>query len=104
MTKKPRVLQFKHESATLTFTDWKDGTASISDVFSAEKRKGHATNLLNEITSFADKKGLILLTAAEAYGEEPRMSTNQLVTFYERFGFVAIGDDPEYMFMERLPR
>ena len=98
-----RVLQFKHETATLNLTNWEDGTASVSDVYTVERRKGHATKLLTKVVEFADRRGLILKTAAEAYGVEPRMTTDQLVSFYSKFGFVLLSDDPDYRYMERKP-
>ncbi|QAY17070.1 acetyltransferase [Streptomyces phage FrodoSwaggins] len=97
------VLELKRDSASLTLTLWGDGSASISDVYSVERRQGHASKLLDQVTWFADRHGMTLKTAAEAYGTGPRMTTSQLVKFYEKFGFVVLGDDPDYVYMERSP-
>lgn len=99
-----QVLKFNYESAKCVLTIWDETKATLIDVCSTDRKKGHATELLKMLTAFADKRGLKLITAAEAYGNEPGLSTDQLVMFYTKFGFVALGDDPEYMYMERQPK
>lgn len=94
------VLPFSYESASCTVTLWGDGAASVSDVYSAIKRKGHAKTLMKNVVAFADSNKLLLKTAAEAYGEGG-MTTEQLTEFYKTFGFVVLGDDPSYLYMER---
>lgn len=102
---RPEVIKFTHLSATCNVTIWNDGTdsASVSDVFSTEKRQGHATKLLEEVIAYADKEQLILKTAAEPYGEEPHIPIENLTEFYLSFGFIVLGDDPEFVYMERIP-
>lgn len=98
------VLILTHKSASLNLALWEPTRASFADVYATERNQGHATNLLNELTRFADDRGMTLVTGAQAYGDEPRLSTPQLVEFYKKFGFVALGDDPTFMYMEREPR
>ena len=97
------TLTLTHKSASCTVALWGDGTASISNVYSEQKRKGHARELMNKVMAYADKEHLLLKTAAEPYGEEPRIPIEKLTEFYVSFGFTVLGDDPEYVFMEREP-
>lgn len=100
-----RVIEFNHLSASLKLTIWDAKNASLSDVYSAEKGKGHATKLLGKVMNFVDESGVTIFTAAEAYGSEPRLSNAQLKAFYEKFGFVVVNeDDPNWIEMERKPK
>lgn len=94
------VIQFAHESASAIVIDWEDGRASLAEVFSAEKRKGHATGLINKVIAYADENRLTLILAAQAHGDD-RMTNIQLQAFYEKFGFVATTDADEFIMMER---
>lgn len=100
-----RVIEFTHLSASLKLTIWDLENASLSDVHSTDRGKGHATTLLYKLTSFVDESGLTIFTAAEAYGTEPRLSNTQLKVFYQKFGFVVVNDDdPNWIEMERKPK
>jgi GNAT superfamily N-acetyltransferase len=95
------TIDFAYRSASLTFTVW-DGThASMSNVYSVERGKGHATKLIGIVTKYADDNGLNIFTAAQSFGEGG-LTTGQLRIFYEKFGFIVQNDtDPEWIEMER---
>ena len=97
------TIDFVYETASLTLAIWEDTHGSFIDVISVEKGKGHATGLMNSLTEFADLSGMRLTTQAEPDGDEPRLSDNQLIAFYEKFGFVRQNNDI-HPFMERLPQ
>lgn len=107
-TKEPitmaKTIKFKHISATCILVVWGDGKASLGDVYSADKGKGHATQMLNEVIRYADEKKLTIVSAAEPYGEEPRLNLPQLIRFYEKFGFVFMDNNPISPYMERAPK
>ena len=84
-------------------------------VYEAHQHKGYATRALRMLTALCDKNGVtITLTARRldtgalshfAPGCPPTFSTEQLVSWYARHGFVnttAPGDDTRTM--ERHPR
>ena len=98
------IVNFKHESATCILVLWDDGTVSLSSVHSTDRQKGHATELLNNVMRWVDDRGVLLKTAAEAFGDGPKMSTTQLVEFYKKFGFVPFDDGTNYIYMERPPK
>lgn len=102
MPKTTDMFDFNHKSATCMIIDWLDGTATLSDVYAVDRRKGHATELLNTVMRWADERGLVLKTAAAAHGEGDRMSTLQLVEFYSKFGFARTENiEDDYIYMER---
>lgn len=98
----PVMREFNYESCSAVLIFWEDGRVFLSNVFSKERRNGHATVLLEILTEYADENMLDLSLRVMAYGEEPRPNSVQLKAFYERFGFVA--EDPtrvEYIHMHR---
>jgi hypothetical protein len=58
-------------------------------LFSRRTGQGHATEVLRQITAFADQEGLTLCLIAWPYGplRKGGLTAKQLVSFYERFGF-----------------
>jgi hypothetical protein len=78
----------------------------ISDLQSADKGKGGATDMLSTITKLADKHGISLELTASPYGDEAtRLNHDQLKTFYERHGFIPeAGKDPALGYMIREPK
>jgi hypothetical protein len=98
------VLYFNSSSATLTMTIWDDEeTACISDLESTEKRKGHGTAVMRSATRFADDSNLTLTLQVESSNCENGLSDTQLISFYEKFGFV-VKDEDTTPFMMREPQ
>lgn len=52
-----------------------------------ERRKGHATKLMEEVCADADVRKVILILTVQSYGAGDHMSNMQLVEWYARFGF-----------------
>lgn len=99
-----RRIDFNHDSASATLTLWEGSRfATLNNLESTDRMKGHATALLDDIVRFADASGLTVYLQSMAYGEEPRIPDLQLVSLYERFGFVA-QDDFTTPFMTRNPQ
>lgn len=88
-------VDFNHESASCTVAV--DGNAgTVLRVYSKTRGEGHATGLLTKVIEYADKNGLRLNLRARQYGGpiQTMLSNEDLVKFYEKFGFeVAPYDD-----------
>jgi len=98
------TIDFEYKSATCQIIDWEDGSASLANVYCTARRQGHATELLNKVMRWIDDRGLLLKTAAEAYGPEPKMPNPRLVEFYMKFGLVPLEDISDCVYMERKPK
>lgn len=68
----------------------KDGKGFVSHLYSRLRGQGHATGVLTAVCEFADKNGLELYLFARGYGGpvQTMLNSEQLVAFYEKFGFV----------------
>lgn len=93
----------KHKSASLTLILWDETRATLIGLHSTEKRKGHASQLLQKLNNFCDAKGLTVLLEVDAF-EEGGMSNPQLKMFYEKFDFVLVDEEDESILMERKPK
>lgn len=102
----PIVFKYKSATCELILWDGEDtGKASLSEVHSAVKGQGHATQMLNEVIRYADDHSLTIVSAAEPYGYEPgSLNLRLLMNFYKKFGFVFTSDEPDNTFMERTPK
>ena len=68
-------------------------------VLPSQQHKGLATQVLKKATEIADEKKVILtLEAMPIFGAE--LSTEQLIEFYKKFGFVIT----KYPLMVRMPK
>jgi ribosomal protein S18 acetylase RimI-like enzyme len=92
-----------YRTASLVLTNWEDGHAAISSLYTTDRRKGHATELLTRATRLADERMLILLLEVVGDGCDNSMTDDQLQKFYEKFGFVVVSDQKEPLLMERKP-
>jgi GNAT superfamily N-acetyltransferase len=97
-----RTISFMYETATVSLIDWGDGTGSVSSLYSQTRRQGHATGLMRILIDYADANGIKLMLTADPYSEDgPNL--DQLITFYEGFGFRAPTLVPGVpTFMERM--
>ena len=95
------ILYFAEGSATARLTLWGDGTATVSDLYSRDRRKGHATRLVAEICDNADQSGLSLLLEVANSEDMFALSQPALIKWYETFGFKIVSKYP--VFMQRKP-
>lgn len=93
MTEITDIISFTHESASADLILWGDGSASLIDVYSTDRGKGHVTKVLGKVKSYADENRINLILIAESHGDEPRPTTLQLKALYEKFDFVAVDED-----------
>ena len=84
------ILYFAEGSATARLTLWGDGTATVSDLYSRDRRKGHATRLVAEICDYADQSGLSLLLEVANSEDMFALSQPALIKWYETFGFTVL--------------
>lgn len=96
-----QYLTFKNKSASLRLHHWGDGRATLSNLHSKRKGKGHAKSLMKNVIKVFDATKLTVILEAKAYGKGG-MTTAQLMKFYEKFGFKLVWNDPKLM--ERKPR
>ncbi len=102
-TTSPEVITFKHNSSSVDLVLWGGvKRATISSLKSEEQRKGHASQLMGIITSYADKHHLTLILEVSSYGTG--LDDNQLVSFYRNHGFETVGDKTRKPMMEREPK
>lgn len=85
-----------------------DGALHLSDVMAiGVPRKGGGTQAVKLLCDLADKHGVKITLTAKAY-TDGHMSTDQLKSWYERFGFQeeedSFGDEEEGYDMVRYPR
>lgn len=73
---------------------------SAMHVPAADRRKGYATTLLQDVCQEADAHGKTLLVFVKPYGDI-EMSKTQLGDWYAKFGFQVIQEQP--CLMARLP-
>lgn len=105
-----RVAGFGHESASVLLTVWDDEHATVSDLSSKVRNKGHASGVLHKVINLADDLGLVLLVEVEAYENGivatpvEGLSNTQLVGFYGKFGFMVVNEGEFPVLMERAPR
>ncbi|ASR80098.1 acetyltransferase [Arthrobacter phage Correa] len=97
-----KTIIIKHESASLQLHDFGNGMASVSHVFAKERRKGHASALMEKLIEYADDHNLVLNLEVRRYGHPIGPDNEVLKTFYSKYGFVKTPFvNREYTFMSR---
>ena len=78
--------------------EMRDGLREISNLHTPiERRKnGDATELLAALCEEADTHGLVLMLHCKPFGD-PELGASQLETWYAKFGFMAIQDEPRLL-------
>lgn len=67
------------------------------------RKQGLAHALMVQVTEEADKYGITLVLFAKPFGDDPRMTLDELKAWYERrFGFLVLQETPGVM-MARMP-
>lgn len=87
--------EFHYESASCEVTITNDGRGLLHRVYSKDRGKGQAKALLRHVTAWADENDLELYLCAQAYGHPVQtiLDNNQLIKFYEKFGFERTDTD-----------
>lgn len=80
---------FRYKSAQATVKVESGSLAQITNLYANVPRQGHATEVLNQITAFADEFAVELWLSAQRYGKPQHgMDNAALVRFYRKFGFI----------------
>jgi len=97
--------EFKYESASCDVVIRK-GVAKVLYVYSKHRGRGHAKGLLRRVTEWADENGLELTLTAQGYGGpvQTMLDQNQLIKFYESFGFERADDEGRMTHVEMIRR
>lgn len=95
----------RHESATVKLVHWNKDVVSLTNLYSKERRKGHATELMKIVCQLADNEGFLLQLVPGRYGHPIGPDNAVLIKFYESFGFKlpAIKDPAFPKIMTRRP-
>ena len=95
--------EFRHESATATVFVATDRTAAIARVLAQKPKQGHGTLLMHQICGWADKNDILLWLEVQRFHYSSRggMSNDDLIAFYEKFGFQVVDDGQRPTLMER---
>jgi GNAT superfamily N-acetyltransferase len=85
---------FVYESARAYVELTDIGIPLLVDVRSRQKGKGHATGLLAKVCRWADtnKQDICLWVENRPNKSKNVLSTTQLISFYEKFGFEICGN------------
>lgn len=85
-------LQFKNESASCTLVRLENNVYSLRNLRAYKLGRGHATQLMKKVVSWADSKGVTLVLNVRATGriEYGNLDDDQLIRFYEDHGFVVV--------------
>jgi GNAT superfamily N-acetyltransferase len=99
------VVKFKYELASAELAIMDDKTARLRSVYSVVRRMGHATELMIQITEYADEHGLCVYLVPQRYGRAGRgaLNNDQLIDFYKKFGFMVVPDKKHFTMMYRKP-
>ena len=95
---------FKYGGAQVTLVYEDDSTARLIGLYSEDRGKGDAKEVMLEATRHADEHGITIWLEVQRYGDwRESLDNHQLETFYERFGFDLIDDDRRPRWMTRYP-
>lgn len=100
-------IDFTYERASAKLEEIDLTLYSLRNVYCHERRKGYGNALLQQITDYADKKGITILLVAQRYGykDQNGMTNKDLENWYKRFGFVTEPVSSKYLaHMIRHPR
>jgi GNAT superfamily N-acetyltransferase len=79
--------------------EMKQGIRVVLDVNASNPRKGHATKLMHQVSKEADRAGITLLLEARAF--QDGMTSDQLIKWYTKFGFIEIPSEGDSIIMAR---
>jgi len=91
------------DSATCKLIDWGDGTATLVGLHSEKRNEGHATTLMQQMCDYFDNQNITVIADVNPFGKrKDGLTMQQLVKFYEKFGFKVVGN-VKTVLMERIP-
>lgn len=87
------VVRFSYRSATAKLTVWDEETATLGNVFSIKRGRGHGNGVMEKVVSYADNRDLTLLLEVQQFHYADKMSPDNagLRRWYAKFGFVDCG-------------
>lgn len=95
---------FSYESARVTLVYERNQTARLIDLYSENRGRGDAKEVMLEAIRYADKHGITIWLEVQRYGDwRNSLDNDQLISFYERFGFDLVDDNRRPRWMTRDP-
>lgn len=103
--KQTEFYKIQHKGATARLAIYSNGTAHISGVYSRYRGRGEARLLMQGLCEFLDLNGWPAQLEVSNYGPniDSALTNDQLVAFYQKFGFVVVTDDASPTLMRRSP-
>ena len=97
-------IRFNHLSARCYLAELDEGLWAVVNVYSTERRQGHATGLMQDVIRWADKHKVRLNLMVMSYdGKNHNIPDNHdLEAFYAKFGFERMGN-VRPIFLSRIP-
>lgn len=94
-------LRFRHEGATVKVVVWDDKRATLSNLFSLKRGRGHANAVMQQVCDYADRHDLHIVLDVGRYGYSDNLSPDNagLRRFYRKFGFETVAGN----MMQRCP-
>lgn len=89
------VIGFRFEKASADLVIWGNGTATLSSLYAITPGQGHGSGVMHLILDYADAHDLTLILVARRFKNPRGLSNDELVKFYEKFGFVSESLDSE---------
>jgi len=84
------TLFLTYESASVKLENWGDGRATLTSLYSEERKLGHAKQLLRMVTNYADAHDLVLILEVGSDEQPDSLTNEQLFVFYGKFGFIPM--------------
>jgi predicted GNAT superfamily acetyltransferase len=83
---------FTYQGARAQLAIWDECNATLSNVFSVNRGRGHANRLMENVCKYAEKHELTLLLEVQQFGYADRDSPDNsgLKTWYRKFGFESL--------------
>lgn len=95
---------FKYGGAEVTLVYEDDNTARLVGLYSKNRGRGEAKEVMLEATAHADRLGVTIWLEVQRYGDwRDSFDNDQLINFYGRFGFDLMDDDHRPRWMIRYP-
>lgn len=85
------IITVTYESARCWVRPRGDGTARLTNLWSDRPGLGHASKLMGLVVEWAEAELMVIDLTVQRYGGRPNtLSSDELVVFYEKFGFEEV--------------